>query len=265
MVLIGLVRIRFESVQVESCSVQFKSDSPWFKLNLVRFGSDGIRFGLDPVQFSLVRIGPLRCWIKQFYITRAVGDKSGAKDIHCLGLRILQGRPSWRGFKTLGDRTALDVLVEWRDDVIRRFEGPLHSSDILGGIITFRDRYELDSRIFKGLIEAWCLETNTFYFPYGEVGISLWDINVLGGIPILGDMYEEFVPRNCDLDMYDYCRRVNFNFGINNYNLTSLLVVYEWLVAKNQGGVVYYYNQWVDFWYQGDISSSSKNQVTFHY
>nr|CAD1818287.1 unnamed protein product [Ananas comosus var. bracteatus] len=81
-----------------------------------------------------------------------VGDKSGAEDIHCLGLRILQGRPSWRGFKTLGDRTALDGLVEWRDDVIRRFEGLLHLSGILGGIIAFggRLRYITDDERYSG-------------------------------------------------------------------------------------------------------------------
>nr|CAD1825959.1 unnamed protein product [Ananas comosus var. bracteatus] len=60
-------------------------------------------------------------------------------------------------------------------------------------------------------------------------------------------MYEEFKPRNCDLDIY-------------NASLTSLLTVYEWLTIRNQGGPVYY-NHWIDYWYRGDIASSSRPRL----
>nr|CAD1821664.1 unnamed protein product [Ananas comosus var. bracteatus] len=175
------------------------------------------------------------------------GNTSGAEDVHCLGLCILQGRPSWRGLRILGDGTVLNGLTEWKNDIIRQFKTTLCSADILGGIIAFRGKYELDLRIFKGLVEAWCSESNTFHFPYGEIGISLWDIRVLGGIPILGEMYEEFIPRNCDLDIY-------------SASLTSLLTVYEWLTIRNQRGPVYY-NHWIDYWYRGDIASSSRPRL----
>nr|CAD1825690.1 unnamed protein product [Ananas comosus var. bracteatus] len=95
------------------------------------------------------------------------GNTSEAEDVHCLGLCILQGRPSWRGLRILGDETILNGLTEWKDDIIRRFKTTLYSADILGGIIAFGGKYELDSRIFKGLVEAWCSETNTFIFLMG--------------------------------------------------------------------------------------------------
>ena len=37
-----------------------------------------------------------------------------------------------------------------------------------------------------GVVEKWCSETNTFVFPFGEATITLEDVMVLGGYPIIG-------------------------------------------------------------------------------
>ncbi|XP_015898775.3 uncharacterized protein LOC107432200 [Ziziphus jujuba] len=37
-----------------------------------------------------------------------------------------------------------------------------------------------------GLAEKWCPQTNTFIFPWGEATITLEDVMVLGGYPVLG-------------------------------------------------------------------------------
>ncbi|CAK9161350.1 unnamed protein product [Ilex paraguariensis] len=37
------------------------------------------------------------------------------------------------------------------------------------------------------LAERWCIETNTFIFPWGEATVSLEDMVVLGGYSVLGD------------------------------------------------------------------------------
>jgi len=36
-------------------------------------------------------------------------------------------------------------------------------------------------------MEKWCCETNTFVFSFGEATITLEDIMVLGGYPVIGD------------------------------------------------------------------------------
>nr|CAD1844070.1 unnamed protein product [Ananas comosus var. bracteatus] len=58
-------------------------------------------------------------------------NTSGAEDVHCLGLCILQGRPSWRGLRILGDGTVLNSLTEWKDDIIQRFKTTLCQRDTI--------------------------------------------------------------------------------------------------------------------------------------
>ena len=35
-------------------------------------------------------------------------------------------------------------------------------------------------------VEKWQLETNTFHMPYGEMTITLDDVGILVGIPVVG-------------------------------------------------------------------------------
>ncbi|XP_057464465.1 protein MAINTENANCE OF MERISTEMS-like [Actinidia eriantha] len=46
-----------------------------------------------------------------------------------------------------------------------------------------------------GLSEFWCPETNTFVFPWGEATITLEDIAVLGGFPVIGNPVTSPLPR----------------------------------------------------------------------
>jgi hypothetical protein len=41
--------------------------------------------------------------------------------------------------------------------------------------------------LLYGIVEKWCSETNTFVFQFGEATITLEDVMVLGGYPIVGD------------------------------------------------------------------------------
>ncbi|XP_048130966.1 protein MAIN-LIKE 2 [Rhodamnia argentea] len=40
--------------------------------------------------------------------------------------------------------------------------------------------------VILGLSERWCTETNTFVFPWGEAAVTLEDVMVLSGYPVLG-------------------------------------------------------------------------------
>ncbi|MCI39363.1 serine/threonine-protein phosphatase 7 long form-like protein, partial [Trifolium medium] len=44
-----------------------------------------------------------------------------------------------------------------------------------------------NENLLFGVVEKWCCETNTFVFPFGEATITLEDVMVLGGYPVLGD------------------------------------------------------------------------------
>ncbi|MCD7460189.1 hypothetical protein HAX54_043038 [Datura stramonium] len=41
--------------------------------------------------------------------------------------------------------------------------------------------------------ETWCPKTNTVLTSIGELSISLWDLYILGGLPIGGSLYEEII------------------------------------------------------------------------
>ncbi|OAY77718.1 hypothetical protein ACMD2_26782, partial [Ananas comosus] len=99
----------------------------------------------------------------------------------------------------------------------------LRRAGILGGIVASRGKYSKNINIIKALVELWCSETNTFHLPYGEVGISLWEIRELSGLPIIGDMYDEYIPPNSEL------------YNKNNYPncVRELFDVYQWLMARS--------------------------------
>ena len=46
----------------------------------------------------------------------------------------------------------------------------------------------------RAIVESFCPATNTFITPNFEEGFSLLEINEVFGLPILGDLYEEFIP-----------------------------------------------------------------------
>lgn len=54
----------------------------------------------------------------------------------------------------------------------------------------------VDEDLLKTFIARWCPNTNTVVTCYGELGISLWDVYRITGLPIVGEMYNEFFPPN---------------------------------------------------------------------
>ena len=53
--------------------------------------------------------------------------------------------------------------------------------------------------IWRAFCELWDPLTNTLHHGTSEVDISLYDLEHIGGLPILGTIYEEFLPSNKDL------------------------------------------------------------------
>lgn len=72
------------------------------------------------------------------------------------------------------------------------------------------------------LVQCQCLKTNNVYTLYRKAGISLRELKKLGSIPIIGEICNEFIPRNCDL--YDAWAYTSF-----------LAYICQW--AVNQGPI----------------------------
>lgn len=48
----------------------------------------------------------------------------------------------------------------------------------------------------KALVSRWSPITNTIFTCYRELGISLWVVYRIAGLPIVREMYDEFFPYN---------------------------------------------------------------------
>ncbi|KAJ8445786.1 hypothetical protein Cgig2_000966 [Carnegiea gigantea] len=81
--------------------------------------------------------------------------------------------------------------------------------------------------------------TNTLHYGAGEVSISLYDLERVGGLPILGAIYEELLPPNKDLT------------GHNEYPATvaELLCIHVELCRFHNVDHIYY-NLWLDHFYR---------------
>lgn len=53
--------------------------------------------------------------------------------------------------------------------------------------------------LWRAFCELWGPLSNTLHYADGEMSISLYDLKVIGGLPISGIPYEEFIPPNKDL------------------------------------------------------------------
>ncbi|CAI8596559.1 unnamed protein product [Vicia faba] len=75
----------------------------------------------------------------------------------------------------------------WVDQLKLKYESLWKKVGIFEAIMSTRCRINKNQDLLYGVVEKWCCETNTFVFPFGEATITLEDIMVLGGYPILGD------------------------------------------------------------------------------
>lgn len=75
----------------------------------------------------------------------------------------------------------------WVDQLKLKHESLWKKVGIYEAIMSTRCRINKNQDLLYGVVENWCCETNTFVFPFGEATITLEDIMLLGGYPILGD------------------------------------------------------------------------------
>ena len=82
--------------------------------------------------------------------------------------------------------------------------------------------YDYNSDIVRAFCEAWCPSTNTIHTSIGEMTISLWDLWMLGGLPIKGRFYEESIPCHQDLlGSSDACPKSCEHLFVGYYHIAS--------------------------------------------
>ena len=76
---------------------------------------------------------------------------------------------------------------EWIDKLAGKYGYKWKQTGICDAIMSSRYEIHCNRDLVLGLVEFWCAETNTFVFPWGEATITLEDVMILGGFPILGE------------------------------------------------------------------------------
>nr|GMD14552.1 ABC transporter G family member 11 [Ipomoea batatas] len=158
---------------------------------------------------------PSKTWVLQTGLQHV--DYSSA--LPTLGRRILEGKASWNQHPSFkGEISFTKGYWEWTE----------------------------------AFCEAWCPKTNSLLTSASELSISLWDIHVLCGLPISGDIYDEHVPNALELTGSDA------DHGFTPQCCKYLFQAYSYLYnrRKRPRGVrnqqdedrSLHVNEWIEFW-----------------
>ncbi|KMS98432.1 hypothetical protein BVRB_4g091300 [Beta vulgaris subsp. vulgaris] len=86
-----------------------------------------------------------------------------------------------------GWRKPRQKWVNWVEKLSPKYAKIWELTGICGGILSSLHKIKPNPEIILALSEFWCSKTNTFIFPWGEATITLKDVNVLYGLPVLGE------------------------------------------------------------------------------
>lgn len=77
---------------------------------------------------------------------------------------------------------------EWVDQLAQKYTVTWNKIGKFDAVMSSKYEVWCNKDLVLGLTEFWCDKTNTFFlFPRGEATITLQDVMVLGGIPVLGE------------------------------------------------------------------------------
>nr|GMD01357.1 ABC transporter G family member 11 [Ipomoea batatas] len=192
---------------------------------------------------------PSKTWVLQTGIQHV--DYSSA--LPTLGRRILEGKASWNQHPSFkGEFSFTKGYWEWTEVILSRHRNLLEAVTIYDGIYASLFTYDHSTYIVQAFCEAWCPKTNSLLTSAGELSISLWDIHVLCGLPISGDIYDEHVPNALELTGSDA------DHGFTPQCCKYLFQAYSYLYnrRKRPRGVrnqqdedrSLHVNEWIEFW-----------------
>jgi len=159
-----------------------------------------------------------------------------ATSLPSLGRCIIQGEIRWGNTMTVeGEYRHIPGYWEWTENILGSSQEVFGTAQIYDVIYASLFTYDRNSDILQPFCDALCPKTNTLLTYVGKLSIYLWDLHTLGGLPILGSLYEEILPEARELVGFDekrtkyiprtceYCLRHFTIFGglIKKYPLAS--------------------------------------------
>jgi hypothetical protein len=160
-----------------------------------------------------------------------------------LGKRMVSRQLGWENHNISYVQRPIGY-TEWGAEVLTNHSfnlkgGEDHTDYICGAIYCSLCDYTASPPLLQSLLEKWSPQTNTFLLSYGEHTITLLDMLLMAGLPIVGDPYEEYIPPLKDLDP-------SLLLFPNFY--LSLLTIWEDLSSKSEGQLVSF-QDWCDYFH----------------
>ncbi|PON42744.1 Aminotransferase-like mobile domain containing protein [Trema orientale] len=154
--------------------------------------------------------------------------------------RMLVDKRSYANFNFRGRAQFLPCLIEWTESILRHNRCVLNNAGIYGAVAVSRYPFLLDPNVWRAFTELWGPLTNTFHHSSGEMGISLYDLKVIGGLPILGVPYEEFIPLNRKMVS-----------GTLHCPIVAELLRIHAQICDHMNATKVTWDQWVEYFYRG--------------
>ncbi|XP_056698714.1 uncharacterized protein [Spinacia oleracea] len=149
------------------------------------------------------KAGPFIKGGSTFYTLRnSLQEKSATGELYpILGRSIISKSVRWGSHvhKLHGDSRFIAGYWEWTEDVLFRFKEVLIACSVYNAVYASLYSYSKDPNVMRAFCESWCPTTNTLHTVAGEFSISLWDLYRLGGLPIVGEIYDETIPLHNEL------------------------------------------------------------------
>lgn len=77
--------------------------------------------------------------------------------------------------------------IEWVNTMAESNAVAWRKSGVYDAIMASRYQIKKQDDLMMALVEKWCIETNSFVFPWGEATVTLEDMIVLGGFSAIGN------------------------------------------------------------------------------
>ena len=113
-----------------------------------------------------------------------------------MGLGIFKGDGSnlVKPFRLRGCFSADSSWESWTDHILQVGGAILKEAEIFDAVRAFRQTMVFFDEAFMAMLESFLPQTNTFVVTNGEISFSLKELSAITGLPILGNLYEEFMP-----------------------------------------------------------------------
>ncbi|KAF8369301.1 hypothetical protein HHK36_032688 [Tetracentron sinense] len=183
-----------------------------------------------------------------------------------LGHRITNQETNWRGdFPLQGKMFFIPGYWEWAELMLTRNKDILEKSGVYDAILASLFLYNHNADLIRSFCEAWCPITNSPHTPQGEMSLSLWDLKIIGGLPITGEFYDEVVPSLKEITGLD--EKLT---PILPFSCRFLFLAYHWVRQSNllSGDTSHHsvsLSSWITWWFRGDLRYhiSNSKQTSF--